>query len=368
MNKITRTASRAAEFISGRTGARMLLILCCFVCAYFFAPYLKTVSIVADGETQTYITTRSSDPEELFTQVGLSLDGGDQYYEVIDEETDQSEYHIVRAFTITIDDAGVSGEYEVAGGTVAEALLQAGIDYPDSDDEISYSLEDEVFAYMEIDINRVEYVDEESVVVIPYQTLKHETDEMTKGQTKVSVVGVNGQKKVVTRKQYINGSFVAETVVSEKITAEAVNEVIDVGTAVARTTTTTANKGGVLSTKQTNSASATGGTFVDSSGRSVSYLKVLTGTGTAYNEPAGSSTSTGRPVEVGIVAVDPDVIPYGTRLYIVSADGKHVYGYALAADTGGALKSGKVLVDLYYDTESQCLAFGRREVVVYVLS
>ena len=108
-------------------------------------------------------------------------------------------------------------------------------------------------------------------------------------------------------------------------------------------------------------------TFTDSSGREVSYTKKLTGKGTAYTEEPGSLTATGREVEVGVVAVDPDVIPYGSRLYIVSADGKTVYGYAIAADTGGALRSGKVLVDLFYDTESQCKAFGRRDVIVYVL-
>jgi len=68
-----------------------------------------------------------------------------------------------------------------------------------------------------------------------------------------------------------------------------------------------------------------------------------------------------------IVAVDPSVIPYGTRLYIVSTDGKRVYGEAVAGDTGGAMLSGKVLVDLFYENESDCYAFGRREVNVYIL-
>ena len=61
------------------------------------------------------------------------------------------------------------------------------------------------------------------------------------------------------------------------------------------------------------------------------------------------------------------VVPYGTRLYIVSSDGRYNYGYAIAADTGGALRSGRVLVDLFYNTERECVNFGRRQVKVYIL-
>ena len=44
-----------------------------------------------------------------------------------------------------------------------------------------------------------------------------------------------------------------------------------------------------------------------------------------------------------------------------------MYGYAEAADTGGAMLSGRILVDLYYDTESQCNSFGVRNMLIYVL-
>lgn len=78
-------------------------------------------------------------------------------------------------------------------------------------------------------------------------------------------------------------------------------------------------------------------------------------------------TSTGRPVAFGNVAVNPNVIPYGTRMYICSPDGSYVYGYAIAADTGGALMSGRVLADLFYETPAECYSFGRRTMSVYIL-
>ena len=50
---------------------------------------------------------------------------------------------------------------------------------------------------------------------------------------------------------------------------------------------------------------------------------------TAYT--GGGITATGAPAAVGRVAVNPNVIPYGTKLYIASPDGSIVYGYAIAS-------------------------------------
>lgn len=366
MSKITNAVRRAADFFSGRVGARMLLILGCLICVSVFSPYFSKVSIVADGKTQTFITTRGGNPEELFTQVGLSLDSGDQYFESSNEDN-YSEYRIVRAFEITITDAGITGTYETTGGTVADVLTSAGIALPDEDDIINCSVDDDIYAYMNIVIDRVEYVYNTSEVVVHYQTLKRETDALVKGETEVATDGVDGLKRIETRVKYVNGVYAYEETVSETMLTQPVNEVIDVGTASPKTTTKPTAATGVLNSKPTNSTSNTAGTFTDSSGRTVNYSKVMTGKGTAYTDEPGAITASGMEVQVGVVAVDPKLIPYGTRLYIVSADGKYTYGYAIAADTGGALRRGEALVDLFYDSESQCRAFGRRDVIVYIL-
>ncbi len=77
-------------------------------------------------------------------------------------------------------------------------------------------------------------------------------------------------------------------------------------------------------------------------------------------------TSTGTQVKVGSVAVDPRVIPYGTRMFIVSNDGSVVYGYAVAEDCGGAIKSDRI--DLYHNTHGEALIFGRKDCTVYILA
>ena len=104
---------------------------------------------------------------------------------------------------------------------------------------------------------------------------------------------------------------------------------------------------------------------IDYNGNVVRYKELKTGNCTAYY--GGGITATGRPAQVGNVAVNPYVIPYGTRMYICSPDGSFVYGYAVAADTGGVLMSGYGLIDCYYDTYEECCNFGLRYMHVYIL-
>lgn len=95
-----------------------------------------------------------------------------------------------------------------------------------------------------------------------------------------------------------------------------------------------------------------------------SYIAKFGGVCTAYC--SGTTTATGTKVRVGSVAVDPKVIPLGSKLYIVSADGKSwMYGHAVAEDTGGAVKGN--IVDLYMPSYSDCINFGRRKALIYVL-
>jgi len=83
---------------------------------------------------------------------------------------------------------------------------------------------------------------------------------------------------------------------------------------------------------------------------------------TAYTAScAGCSgmTAIGRPAGHGIVAVDPRVIPLGTRMYIPG------YGHALAGDTGGAIHGNRI--DLGFNSNAQANQFGRRSVMVYLI-
>lgn len=105
----------------------------------------------------------------------------------------------------------------------------------------------------------------------------------------------------------------------------------------------------------------------------LSNARVITCEATAYTAAADECwpyadglTATGVKCQVGVVAVDPKVIPLKSKLYIETADGSFVYGYCTAEDTGGAIKGNKI--DLAMDTKADCFQFGRRTVKVYILS
>ena len=91
-------------------------------------------------------------------------------------------------------------------------------------------------------------------------------------------------------------------------------------------------------------------------------------TATAYtNTDPGCTiwTAIGTLCRVGAIAVDPTVIPYGTRMYIVSDDGRYIYGIAVAEDCGKSIKGDRI--DLYFDTDDECWTFGIRSCTVYFL-
>lgn len=93
-------------------------------------------------------------------------------------------------------------------------------------------------------------------------------------------------------------------------------------------------------------------------GGNIEFDQMIKMSSTGYTH-TGRMTYTDIWPSVGIVAVDPKVIPLGTRLYI---DG---YGYARAMDTGGAIKGNKI--DLFFDTKAEALKWGRRSVQVFIL-
>ncbi|MDE6591811.1 MAG: G5 domain-containing protein [Oscillospiraceae bacterium] len=108
------------------------------------------------------------------------------------------------------------------------------------------------------------------------------------------------------------------------------------------------------------------GVKLDENGIPVNYKEIHRGESCAYTAEEGALMSTGKEVFQGYVAVDPDIIPYGSKLYIIADDGA-VYGYAVAADTGYSVGEGHIIVDLFMASHDDCVQWGRRNVTIYVL-
>ena len=261
----------------------------------------------------------------------------------------------MKPFAVHINHHEVKSTVYLSQGNVSDVLKKAGITLSPSD-TINVSADTDVYDGMNIQIDEVKHITDVKKQKIAFDTKVKETSEHPVGYEKVVQNGTHGIKEVITTHRQVNREKVAVVKRSENVVKKPQQKIILKGTAqIAPAANFNVAKKPAQSIN--NSKNTING---------FSYSKVLTGSATAYTASEGALTATGVPAYVGGVAVNPNIIPYGSKLYIV-ADG-YTYGFATAVDTGGALMSGTALVDLYMSTYNECINFGRRNVTVYVLS
>ncbi len=266
----------------------------------------------------------------------------------------QNAYHI----TVTAD--GITQEIAFGEGTVGDALDAAAI-VLDADDEVIPTADTALCDAMSISVLRVEYTERTQTETVNYSKKTVKSDELFVGTTKVTQQGANGSKQVTYRDRIVNGEYESSTVVSETVIKPAVDKITTVGTKEKpRTVASLKNGGAAIS--ELNAPSS----LKIENGAPTSYKRVVTGKAAAYTASPSAKTASGRTVKPGYIAVNPNQFPYGTEMWIVSTDGI-VYGYCIAADTGGFVKKGKFTVDLFMNSESQCKQWGSRDVIIYVL-
>ncbi len=269
---------------------------------------------------------------------------------------DGMEITVERGLIVTVVADGEKTTAHVVAGDAESAIKQAGVELGEDDNVYLVYDEAEVLAARSSNVRtgstlRVERITKEETVeteVLEYDTVYQEVEGKYKDQETVLTRGQNGEKQVTYEVTYADGVEINRTAVSEEIITEAVDKVVERGT-------------------EERADSVGNGTFVDHTGATVGYDWAITGECTAYSWEAGSVTSMGTSVQQGYVAVNPNVIPYGSLLYITSPYGEWNYGYCYAMDTGGAAMSGRIIADLFYDSEDYCNEFGRRQMTVYVV-
>lgn len=266
------------------------------------------------------------------------------------QRTKTNELYIRRAVPVYITADGNKTEVMTYRDTVGEMLGESSIKLGTLDRLEGATLEDKIIENMSISIVRVDenVVSEEEA--IPYEVLRQANKSLDKGTERVAQHGQEGilekKYKVVTE----NGAEVSRELISEAAIKNPVTMIMEYGTIL-------------------NYRTARGDT--------VRYSKVLDMKATAYTasykdtgkhpgHPLFGITATGARVKKGIIAVDPKVIPLGTRVYVEFVGKTPDYGYAVAADVGGAIKGNKI--DLYYDSQDYVDSFGVKKVRVYILN
>lgn len=300
----------------------------------------NTITINNCGEEQT-ISLAKGTVEEALNRTGITLAENQSVTPSLNTViTGDMNIYVYNSKNIKLTTNGTEMTVKAPEGTVENALNILGYEITD-DDILNVDKNAQIEDDMKITLKKVTYVDEKSTKKISYKTVEKDSDDIMTGESEVSQKGVDGEKEVTKRCKYIDGKYDSTKVIDEKVTKEPVDKIVLNGT------------------KR--------GTTTDTSGAPVSYSYMVSGSGTAYTAAPGALTATGVPVYEGGVAVNPAIIPYGSKLYIEAADGSHVYGYATAVDTGGALMDGSAIVDLFYFNYDDCVSFGRRDVNVYVL-
>ncbi|MDR0987767.1 MAG: G5 domain-containing protein [Ruminococcus sp.] len=203
--------------------------------------------------------------------------------------------------------------------------------------------------------NRVTEKITTDVAPIEYSTIYKEDETLQKGVEVVMTEGTPGQRISNVKRTYMAGRLKTVELISEFETPPQ-DKVVHVGSKVR-----------YLPDRMISELEIPEWFSLDANGVPTNYSSVLTGKGVAYWANPGAKTASGRTAKPGMVAVDPSIIPYGTKLYIASADNNLVYGYAIAADTGTSLIEGVCLVDLFMNSYDECVEWGAHEVNVYIL-
>lgn len=322
---------------------------------------LNTVEIF-DGEKTYTVRSLNVNVASVLSNLNLKSDR----YKITNTtvEDRMTTVEIAYSFPVYITRGEETVEIDFYGGTVADALIAAGYT-PDEHDFIEPSADTVVDGTVYIDYTDVEYVNGSYTEVIPH-TVETVYSSAKAAGTVTRESGADGVKQVNYTEKLVNGVSLETTVIGEEIIEAAVNGKEIVGTKKAVANTAPAAVSTSNSVKCISTLTPSSPIELDKNGAPVSYKSKMTVRATAYTY-TGHNCSTGVAPKPGYIAVNPNVIPYGTKMYIKTADGSVIYGYAVAADTGGFIRKYPTGVDLFMSTESACRAFGVRNVEIYIL-
>lgn len=307
--------------------AAILLVISFAITGYAWAR--KDVQLVDDGHRKT-VTTFAQTVGQLLADEGVTLGAYDQVEPSLETPLKKGmEITISRAFPVTVRVEDQVLEIETLPVTVREVLHKARVSL-NPEDQVTPGLEELVSRGTEIIVTRI--VTEEIVIEeeIPYQVVREKEPTLERGLTKVVQKGQKGMMQSIYRITYANGEEVNKELVSKTVVKAPVDEKVLIGDLQV------VSRGGVDYR------------FRES--------KVVEATAYAHT---GNRTKTGTWPKRGTIAVDPKVIPLGSKLYVEG------YGPGKAEDVGSAIKGNRI--DVFVDTEEEAKKWGRRTVKLYIL-
>lgn len=251
---------------------------------------------------------------------------------------------------------GESEEYATtrAGERVSELLRRLRISLEPMELVLVDLRGDEVTVEVGSELTCYETVSESVAHTTQYTT----TSRLPKGETEVYQVGVDGTRDVTYELTYSCGQLVSRQAVAEENNTS-VPELAYLGTRVEE-----AQEGDTIASVVYEADG--GGYLVMASGDTLHFVKAVEVRCTAYTagyDGVDTCTATGTTVRRGVVAADKRVFPLGSKLYVDIKSDAFEYGMAYVEDTG--MRGEKL--DLYMDSYDECIQFGVRKAVAYLL-
>ncbi|AOV06320.1 G5 and 3D domain-containing protein [Sporosarcina ureilytica] len=316
----------------------------------------KQVAITVDKENTTLWTTKQTVGEAL-DEAGIELTEHDRVSPDLATRLDEKNSVIVdKAYEFTLIDGGKENSYWSTSTTIGDFLKSKDIQLGELD-RLEGDLDNQVKPGSVVQIVRVEKATETVEEEENFAVETKSDDSLLKGREKVVQ---QGQKGIVSREYEIikeDGKEVTRSLIDEVTVKKPTKKIVAVGTKVV-----------VASAAPTKSASRASAktTSVSRNNSAPSGGKEFYVSATAYT--AGCSgcsgiTATGINLKANpnlkVIAVDPSVIPLGSKVWVEG------YGYAVAGDTGGAIKGNRI--DLHVPTKQAAYNFGKRQVKIKII-
>ncbi|MFB1051084.1 ubiquitin-like domain-containing protein [Paraliobacillus sp. JSM ZJ581] len=303
----------------------------------------KEVVLTIDGESTTYYTTKDTvgsflKDEDITIEEHdmLSVDASKSIEDAMD-------ISLEKAFQVTLNDGGKESEVWTTTDTVGDFLSSQSITLNELD-RVKPSKENDVTDKTTVTITRVEKVTELAEEEMDYATVKKNDNSLKKGTEQVVESGEPGLVEKKYELTLENGEEIDRKLLSENVKRKSKDRVVAVGTKVIQNTGLNTVSRGDSNTSKTLYMQSTAYNW---------NCKSCSGSGltaTGYNLQANPN---------GVIAVDPSVIPLGTKVYVEG------YGYAVARDTGGNIKGNRI--DVHLPSKAAALSYGRKTVKVRIL-
>ncbi|MBE1556193.1 G5 and 3D domain-containing protein [Sporosarcina limicola] len=311
----------------------------------------KQVAINVDKET-TSVWTTDSKVEHVLAEAGITITEHDEVSPALHEQLGEGDgITVQKAFEVTLDDGGKEKKVWSTSTTVAGLLKRENIQL-NEDDRLEGHTEELVMPNSVLKVVRVEKVTDVVEKPANFEVETRDDPKLLKGREKVVQ---QGKKGTISRKFEVvkeNGKEVSRELVEEKTITKAENKIVAVGSKVVIASVPKANSSRVAVSRSTSAAPEGGKEFYVTATAYTPYCNGCSGT-TAAGIDIRSNPN------IKVIAVDPRVIPLGTKVWVEG------YGYAIAGDTGGAIKGMKI--DLLYPTKEAAYKFGRRQVKMKVI-